>query len=138
MYGSLDISTSGMVAERTRFASISANIANRSTLVDAQGRYNPYRRREVMFAAGDPSASTEEGRALGVHVARISIDQDALIEKHDPDHPFADERGYVKVPDINPVVEQLNAMEAVRSYEANVQAAEATKMMLTQALRLLA
>ena len=138
MYGSLDISTSGMVAERTRFASISANIANRNTLVDSQGRYNPYRRREVMFASGDPSASTTEGRALGVHVARVSINEHALIEKHDPDHPFADERGYIKVPDINPIVEQLNAMEAVRSYEANVQAAEATKTMLSQALRLLA
>jgi len=138
MYGSLDISTSGMVAERTRFASISANIANRNTLVDAQGRYNPYRRREVMFAPGDPNASSEEGRALGVHVARVSINEGALTERHDPDHPFADDRGYIKVPDINPIVEQLNAMEAVRSYEANVQAAEATKTMLSQALRLLA
>ncbi len=138
MYGSLDISTSGMVAERARFASIAANIANRDTLVDSQGRYNPYRKRQVMFAPGDPSASTPEGRRLGVHVARVMIDEDALIEKHDPTHPFADDRGYVKVPDINPVVEQLNAMEAVRSYEANVQAAEATKSMLSQALRLLA
>lgn len=138
MYGALDISTSGMVAERTRFASIAANIANRNTLVDAQGRYDPYRRRHVMFAPGDPHATTAEGRKLGVHVARIEVDEDALIEKHDPDHPFADERGYVKVPDINPVVEQFNAMEAVRSYEANVQAAEATKAMLSQVLRLLA
>lgn len=138
MYGSLDISTSGMVAERARFASIAANIANRDTLVDADGKYNPYRRRQVMFAPGDPSAGTAEGRKLGVHVAQVMINQEALIEKHDPNHPFADERGYVKVPDINPVVEQLNAMEAVRSYEANVQAAEATKSMLSSALRLLA
>lgn len=138
MYGALDISTSGMVAERTRFASIAANIANRDTLVDADGKYNPYRRRQAMFAPGDPAASTPEGRKLGVHVARILVNDDALIEKHDPAHPFADERGYVKVPDINPIVEQLNAMEAVRSYEANVQAAEATKSMLMQALRLLA
>lgn len=138
MYGSLDISTSGMVAERARFASIAANIANRDTLVDSQGRYNPYRKRQVMFAPGDPNASTPEGRRLGVHVAKVFVNEDALVEKHDPNHPFADDRGYVKVPDINPVVEQLNAMEAVRSYEANVQAAEATKSMLSQALRLLA
>ncbi len=138
MYGSLDISTSGMVAERSRFASIAANIANRDTLVDAEGKYNPYRRRQVMFAPGDPSASTAEGRKMGVHVAQVMINEDALIERHDPNHPFADERGYIRVPDINPVVEQLNAMEAVRSYEANVQAAEATKSMLSAALRLLA
>ena len=91
-----------------------------------------------MFAPGDPNASTPEGRRLGVHVAKVFVNEDALVEKHDPNHPFADDRGYVKVPDINPVVEQLNAMEAVRSYEANVQAAEATKSMLSQALRLLA
>lgn len=138
MYGSLDISTSGMVAERARFASIAANIANRDTLVDSEGKYNPYRRRQVMFAPGDPSASTASGRRLGVHVSQVMINEDALIEKHDPNHPFADERGYVRVPDINPIVEQLNAMEAVRSYEANVQAAEATKSMLNAALRLLA
>ncbi len=138
MYGSLDISTSGMVAERARFASIAANIANRDTLVDTEGKYNPYRRRQVMFAPGDPNAATAEGRKMGVHVAQVMINEDALIERHDPNHPFADERGYIKVPDINPVVEQLNAMEAVRSYEANVQAAEATKSMLSAALRLLA
>lgn len=138
MYGSLDIPTSGMVAQRIRLEAISANLANKDAVYDARGRYNPYRRREVMFAAGNPSASTRQGRQLGVHVQQIWANPHALRDKFDPTHPHADARGYVKVPDINPFTEQINAMQAVRAYEANVVAAEAIKSMMAQALRLLA
>ncbi len=138
MYGALDISTSGMVAQRTRMAAIAANIANANTLVDAQGAYAPYRRRAVMFAPGDPSASGPGGRSMGVHVAAIDIDQSPLTPKYDPTSPYADEDGYVLTPNINPIVEQINAMETARAYEANVVAAETTKTMMAQALRLLA
>ncbi|TVS01892.1 MAG: flagellar basal body rod protein FlgC [Phycisphaerales bacterium] len=139
MYGVLDISTSGMVAQRARMAVISANLAHQDTLVDAQGNYNPYRRREIMFAPGDPTAKSPTGRALGVHVAEIHINHDALRQKYAPGHPF-DENGdgYIMVPDISPVVEQVNAMEAARAYEANVVTAEATKSMMAQALRVIA
>lgn len=138
MYGALDISTSGMIAQRTRLDSISANVANRNTILDAQGRVNPYRRREVHFAPGDPASASAQGRKFGVHVSRIVADQDAVRWTYDPSSRFANAQGYVPMPDINPVVEQINAMEAVRAYEANVVAAEATKSMLAQALRLIA
>ena len=138
MYGALDISTSGLIAQRTRLAAISANMANINTLQDAKGNYNPYRRREVFFAPGDPAAKGPEGRVMGVHVARIGINQEALRAKWDPASPFADKDGMVMVPDINPAVEQINALEASRAYEANIVAAEATKTMMAQALRLLA
>lgn len=138
MWGSLDIPTSGMIAQRTRLEVIAANIANRSSILDAQGNYNPYRRRAAEFAPGDPSASTPGGRALGVHVASISIDEHALRSKWDPTSPYADKAGYVSIPDIDPVIEQVNALEASRAYEANVAAAEAIKATMAQALRLLA
>lgn len=139
MYGALDISTSGMVAQRARLAVASSNIAHRDTLVDAQGNYSPYRRREIMFAPGDPSASMPAGKAMGVHVAEIHVNEEALIPRFSPGHPFDDDGdGYIMVPDISPVVEQVNAMEAVRAYEANVAAADATKSLMAQALRLLA
>jgi len=138
MYGALDISTSGMVAQRTRLATIAANIANQNTLYDAQGNYSPYLRRAAMFSPGDPGASMPEGRAMGVHVSEIQIDPESLRAEYDPSNPFADDSGYVLVPDINPVVEQINAMEAIRAYEANVAAAEATKTMMAQAMRLIA
>lgn len=138
MWGSLDIPTSGMVAQRVRLEAISANIANRDAVYNAKGEYDPYRRRMVHFAPGDPSATSEGGRAMGVHVREIEIDRDAIREKWDPAHPEADERGYIKVPDIDGVTEQVNAMAAARAYEANVLAAEAIKATMAQALRLLA
>ncbi len=139
MYGALDISVGGMVAQRTRMSVIAANVANQSVLEDAQGNYAPYLRREIVFAPGDPSASSREARELGVHVREIYQNPDALRAKYMPGHPHdTDGDGYVMVPDINPIVEQVNAMEAARAYEANLMAAEATKAMMAQALRLLA
>ncbi len=138
MYGALDISTSGMVAQRTRLEVISANIANAKTMLRADGGYEPYRRRAAMFASGDPGASTRHGREMGVHVADIDIDQGPFEIRYQPESPYADAEGYVKVPNINTTVEQINAMEAARAYEANVVAAETTKTMMAQALRLLA
>jgi flagellar basal-body rod protein FlgC len=132
MYGSLDISTSGLVAQRTRMTVIAGNIANRDALLNADGEYDPYRRRFVVMSPGDGT-----GRSEGVHVASIEQDQGPLIKKLEPDSPFADKDGYVHYPNVNSVVEQMNMMEAMRAYEANVTAAEATKSMMSVALRLL-
>ncbi len=138
MYGSLDISTSGMIAQRTRLATIAANVANSNTILNERGELDPYRRREVFFAPGDPSAPSRSGRKLGVHVREIDANENAVRMSYRPGSPYANEDGYVPVPDINTSVEQINALSATRSYEANVQAAETTKTMLAQALRLLA
>ncbi|MEM9559200.1 MAG: flagellar basal body rod protein FlgC [Planctomycetota bacterium] len=138
MYGALDISTSGMVAQRTRLAAISTNIANANTMLRADGGYEPFRRRSVQFAVGDPTSANPAGRELGVHVASIEIDQSPFRKRSAPDSPYKDAGGYVKVPNINTAVEQINALEAARAYEANVVAAETSKTMMGQALRLLA
>ncbi|HYE03279.1 MAG TPA: flagellar basal body rod protein FlgC [Phycisphaerales bacterium] len=138
MYGALDISTSGLIAQRTRLDVIASNIANKDSLFDSNGVLSPYRRRAAMFATGDPSAHTADGRRLGVHVAAIEVDRSPLERKHDPGNPFADAEGYVWVSNINPAIEQINAMEAARAYEANLAAAEVTKAMMAQALRLIA
>lgn len=142
MYGALDISTSGMLAQRTRMDAIAANIANRNTIFDAEGNLNPYRARRVNFAPGDPNAKSQSGKELGVHVAAIELDQGDFNYRWDPSSPYAIKsgkwQGHVPEPNINPVFEQLNALEASRAYEANVVAAETTKQMMAQALRLLA
>ncbi len=138
MYGSLDVSTSGMIAQRTRMSVIASNIANANSLQNAAGEYDPYLRRAAMFAPGDPGGATASGRSMGVHVAEIHIEEDALRREYHPGHRFADEQGYVMVPDIDPTMEWVNAMQASRAYEANVAAAETTKSMMAQALRLLA
>lgn len=138
MYGSLDISTSGMIAQRTRMTVIASNIANAHSLQNARGEYEPYLRRAAMFTPGDPNAAGASGKAMGVHVSEIDIDPNALRKDYRPGHRFADADGYVMVPDIDPTVEWVNAMQASRAYEANVAAAETTKSMMAQALRLLA
>ena len=134
MYGSLDISTSGLIAQRTRLTVASANLMNARTILNADGEYEPYRRRSVILAAGDPETNTPDG----VHVGAIEIDEGPLRREHDPGSPFADASGYVEYPNISPVIEQMNSMEALRSYEANIAAVEATKSMMSVALEMLA
>ena len=134
MYGSLDISTSGMIANRTRLEAISANIAGSDTILNQDGQYEPFRRRIVTLAAGDPSGNSDQG----VHVASIDLDNGPPMMKYEPDSAFANADGYVGYPNIDIVTEQMNAMEAQRSYEANITAAEATKSMISVALQMLA
>lgn len=139
MYGALDISASGMIAQRTRLTAISANIANR-TSYSADG--TPYRGKQVFFSAGDPTAKNADGRRLGVHVSSIEDDPQPFNPTWNPSHPHAIKSGamagYVLESNVNPVLEQINALEAARAYEANAVAAETTKAMYAQALRLLA
>lgn len=143
MFGALDISVSGLVAQRTRLASIASNIANSDTILDEQGRVNPYQRRIVHFApvgGEDPFGRSSPG---GVEVAEISHDPSPPRLRWDPSNPYAyrdghEHAGYVPLPNIDPTTEQVNAILAQRSYEANLAAADATKTMMTQAMRLLA
>ncbi|MEM0983800.1 MAG: flagellar basal body rod protein FlgC [Planctomycetota bacterium] len=138
MYGALDISTSGMIVQRTRMAAISANIANAGTTLDAQANPSAFKRRVVHIAPGDPNAQSAAGRGFGVHVREIEAVQNAVRLDYQPSNPYADADGYVKVPDINIATEQINALLAGRAYEANVAAAETTKTMMQGALQLLA
>ncbi len=136
MYGTLDISVSGMVAQRVRMDTIATNLANRDTILDSGGQPNPFKRRIAVFESGQA-----DGR-MGVHVSKITLDDSDPRKVYDPSNPYAQsegpDAGYVYFPNIDPVTENISAIEAVRAYEANVAAAEATKTMIAQALRLLA
>ncbi len=134
MYGALDISTSALVAQRTRLNVIAANIANQRSVINENGEYEPYRRRFAVFAPGDSA----RGSSQGVHVAAINIDAGPLRPALEPGSPYADANGYVYYPNVDPVIEQMNAMEAQRAYEANITAIEATKSMFSVALQILA
>ncbi len=133
MYGALDISTSGLIAQRTRMTVISNNIAMKSTLLNSAGKYEPYRRQIVLF---EP-IEARNGVGGGVRVASIETDDSPLVAKLEPGSPYADEDGIVYYPNVDPVLEQMNAMEAQRAYEANIMAAEVTKSMMSVALQLL-
>lgn len=138
MYGSLDVSTSGLVAQRTRLSVIASNIANSGAILNAAGEYDPYRRRIPFLAAGDPSSGSGRGKSMGVHVEEIGLDGAPLVPRYEPNSPHADDKGNVYYPNVNSAVERIDALEAVRAYEANMAAIDASKTMFDQALSLLA
>lgn len=133
MFGALDISTSGLIVQRTRMDVISTNILNAETILDENGNYAPFKRRMAAISEGDPVS----GNPMGVHVSEIKLIDSPPQLKYEPDSPYANEDGYVGYPNINPIVEQMNAMEAGRAYEANISVIEATKSMLGIALQIL-
>jgi len=137
MFSSLDISTSGLVAQRVRLDVIAGNIAMADVTEDASGRPNPYRRRFVVFAEGSSS-----GKDQGVNVTKIEQDPSEFRLKYEPGHKHAiksgPHKGWVKYPNVDLSLEYVDAMEAARAYEANIAAFELSKGMISNALRLLA
>jgi len=141
-FTSMDISSSGMAAERTRMNLISSNIANaNSTRTSAGG---PYKRKDPVFSAVPATSGLkspfERDSAMGVkkvEVAQIREDQTPPRIQYDPTHPDADEKGYVSLPNVNVIEEMVDMVSASRAYEANVTAAQAAKSMAMKTLDLL-
>jgi flagellar basal-body rod protein FlgC len=137
MFDTLDISASGLQAQRTRMDTVAANIANLNTTRDAAGRPIPYRRRFAVFSP-NLSARGQGAAKPGVHVSKIGQDDSPFQPRHQPGHPDADKNGMVLYPNIDLSVEFVNALEASRAYEANATTMEVTKQMMSATLRLLA
>ncbi|HWR03616.1 MAG TPA: flagellar basal body rod protein FlgC [Humidesulfovibrio sp.] len=137
----LDVSASGMKAQRTYMNVISMNLANVKTTRTPEG--GAYKRKSVAFAAApvfnpfDKEMENAENRELkGVVVRGIVTDKRPMKKVHEPGHPDADKDGYVTYPDINVVEEMANMITTMRSYEANVQAIQDTKAMFNKALQI--
>ena len=127
-----NVSSSGMSAQRTRINVVSANIANAKTTHTAEG--GPYKKQQVVFedvllASGKKTNSNEveatnnsntDIALRGVGVKSIIQSDAKPVMRYEPAHPDANEQGYVAYPDINPVIEMVDLIEATRSYEANV------------------
>jgi flagellar basal-body rod protein FlgC len=142
MFGSLDISASALSAERLRMDVTAENLANAQSTRSQGG--GPYRRKEVVlqqsgggFAGALAAARQGDGPAGGVRVQGIVEDTapDRLV--YDPSHPDANQQGYVRMPNVNPVTEMVDLISASRSYEANVTAMQTAKQMFTKTLELL-
>ncbi|SHG92433.1 flagellar basal body rod protein FlgC [Tepidibacter thalassicus] len=141
IFNSINISSSGLTAERLRMDVISKNIANANTTRTANG--TPYRRQVVTFKAVENnsfkdylSKSLSKNIGQGVEVESIKEDTSAFKKVYDPGHPDADKDGYVLMPNVNIVTEMVNMISATRSYEANVTALNASKSMMMKALEI--
>lgn len=139
MITAMDISTSALVAQRTRLNAIASNIANMSTTRNENGDVEPYQSRFVVFQE-DKEMKMASG-ATGVKVASVEMDTVEPNYKYQPGHPMAikdgDHKGYVAYPNINMTREFVDAMEASRAYEANIGAMEVTKNIGQQTLRII-
>ena len=136
MSDTMDISASGLVAQRLRMNVIANNLANANTTRNTFGELIPYRRKDALFAA----APARDGDPLqGVLVPVIADDLSPFQAVPNPGHPDADPAtGNVLMPNIDPLIEMVDMIDATRAYEANVTAFEATKAMSAASLRLLA
>jgi len=145
LFGGLEISASGLTAERLRMDVSAENLANAQTTRGTDGQ--PYRRKEVVLqeaagsfgaslsAAMGPNKGTQGG---GVQVAGVVQDTATPLKRvYDPGHPDADAQGYVSMPNVDTVTEMVDLISAQRAYEANVTAMQAAKQMFSKTLELL-
>ncbi|HDM70836.1 MAG: flagellar basal body rod protein FlgC [Thermotoga sp.] len=132
IFSIMNISATGMTAQRFRIDVIATNIANAETTRTPEG--GPYRRKIPIFA--EYVRRYMEGKEIkGVKVAKI-VEDDSYRLVYDPDHPDADENGYVKMPNVNVLREMVDLINAQRAYEANVSVFNAVKMMANSALQI--
>jgi flagellar basal-body rod protein FlgC len=139
-FNSMNISASGLTAQRLRMDVISQNIANVNTTRTAEG--TPYRRQTVIIEerndAGRFSGTAKNHAATGngVRVTGVVQDNTPGAMRFEPSHPDADENGYVVMPNVNIVEEMVNMISASRSYEANITAMNITKTMIAKTLEI--
>ncbi len=136
MFSTFDISTSGLVAQRSRLNAISSNIANMSTTRNELGQAEPYRPRYVTFQTD--TAISSPGGGSGVRVASVNMSSAPPLMKYQPGHPDADSQGYVRYPNVDMTSEFVDALQATRAYEANIGVMEITKDLGQQTLRIIA
>ena len=144
LFDALNISASGLTAERMRMDVTAENLANAQTTRTAAG--GPYRRKEVVlsqqqgesgFGAQLRTAMGGSGSPGGVEVAGIAEDTSEGKRVYDPGHPDADGDGYVTMPNVDTVTEMVDLISASRAYEANVTVMQTAKQMFSKTLEIL-
>jgi flagellar basal-body rod protein FlgC len=129
---SLMISAAGMRAQGQRLRVVAENLANADSVSEVAGG-DPYRRKTISF-------KNQLDRELGmetVQVSKVGEDPSDFRMKYDPGNPAADSKGYVKLPNVNSLIEMSDMREAQRSYEANLKAIEVARSMLQRTIDLI-
>jgi flagellar basal-body rod protein FlgC len=145
IFTTLEVSGSALSAERQRAEVVAANMANADTTRTPEG--GPYRRKQVVFSSSPVNSfrmllvnSAGENANLGTASVRLSSvveDPAQPIMRYEPGHPDANAEGYVAYPNINPVQEMSDLMDAVRAYQLNAAAVSASKQIVTGAIDIL-
>jgi len=142
LLSALEVSATGLAAQRTRVELLMQNLANSETTRTPEG--GPYRRRDAVFMSDPMPAPFRTMLAgvlgqplMGVAVAAITIDESEPQRRYVPGHPDADVEGYVAFPRVNPVEDMVDLTASVRSYQANIAAMSAVKEMLYRSIDLL-
>jgi flagellar basal-body rod protein FlgC len=141
LFGMLELSGSALGAERQRAEVVASNMANAQTTRTPAG--GPYRRRLVIFQSQRVPrfslalAGLQRENSSAVRVAAVVSDQRPPVLRFEPGHPDANTQGYVAYPQVDPIEEMTDLLGAVRAYELNASAVQATKVMITQSLSLL-
>lgn len=135
MFRTLNISASGMMAQRLRIDTIAGNIANVNTTQNEDGEARPFQRRMAIMETDGSTRSATGG--VGV-LGKVEIDEVTPPRiQHQPGHPQADAEGNVHYPNVDVVTEFVNAIEASRAYDANIAAMDTTKQMFQGTFKIL-
>jgi flagellar basal-body rod protein FlgC len=126
------VAASGMRAQGERLRVVSENVANANSTGTTPGA-EPYRRKTISF---EEVLDRETGVST-VQVGEVGRDNGEFTLEYDPSHPAADANGFVKRPNVNPIIEMSNMREASRSYEANMNLFEAGRLMRREMIDLL-
>lgn len=135
IFKAMDVSASGMTAQRQRLDIIAENLANVNTTRTPQG--GPYKRKSVILGA-EPAEDFDTllGSPEKVEVLEVVQSDKGLRPEYEPGHPDADKNGMVMYPNVNPVSEMVHLMLASRAYEANVAVLRTGKSMALKALEI--
>ena len=133
LFSGMQISASGLSAQRRRMDLIANNIANANTTRTAEG--GPYKRMDVDFVA---QVDPQTGMDSGVDISDVYVDPTAPRMVYDPGHPDANKDGFVAYPNVNMITEMVNMTQVVRAYEANVTALNAAKDMINKSFEIAA
>ncbi|MCX8114494.1 MAG: flagellar basal body rod protein FlgC [Burkholderiaceae bacterium] len=126
-----NVSGSAVSAQSQRLNVVASNLANAESVAGPDGQ--PYKARQVVFQTQMQDA---DATSAGVRVAQVIEDNSAPRRIHDPQHPLADENGYVTMPNVNVVEEMVNMISASRSYQTNVDVMNTAKTLLQKTLQL--
>lgn len=132
MFKILDISATGMHAQTVRLNTIASNMANADSV--SSNKDETYKSKQPVFQTILEGSMNEP--AGGVRVKEIVESQAPSIMEYNPNHPMADEKGYIYKPNVNVVEEMANMMSASRSYETNIEVMNTSKQLLLRTIQL--